>query len=183
MNMVNAAGMPSHAKLLSKERCPVKRFGTWLCYQLLLNINEIRPRGGVVTQRSAKPFTPVQFRAWPPALHCRAILARRACKSALSKPARLCYRQRVRARAAAFFPGSSVVEQPAVNRLVAGSNPARGAKVFKDLRQAAHTSLLAWVRHGYCISPFVGRDAWLALGNPDFRRGCAGRSIVNPGTR
>ena len=25
-----------------------------------------RPRGGVVTQRSAKPFTPVQFRAWPP---------------------------------------------------------------------------------------------------------------------
>jgi hypothetical protein len=32
------------------------------------------------------------------------------------------------ARAAAMFPGSSVVEQPAVNRLVAGSNPARGAK-------------------------------------------------------
>src|SRR5436305_9038939 len=27
----------------------------------------------------------------------------------------------------ALFPGSSVVEQPAVNRLVAGSNPARGA--------------------------------------------------------
>ena len=34
---------------------------------------------------------------------------------------------RVRARAA-VFPGSSAVEQPAVNRLVAGSNPARGAK-------------------------------------------------------
>jgi hypothetical protein len=28
----------------------------------------------------------------------------------------------------ASFPGSSAVEQPAVNRLVAGSNPARGAK-------------------------------------------------------
>jgi hypothetical protein len=28
----------------------------------------VRPRGGVVTQRSAKPFTPVQFRAWPPAV-------------------------------------------------------------------------------------------------------------------
>ena len=27
-----------------------------------------RPRGGVVTQRSAKPFTPVQFRAWPPTI-------------------------------------------------------------------------------------------------------------------
>src|SRR5262245_21939320 len=24
------------------------------------------PRGGAVTQRSAKPCTPVQFRAWPP---------------------------------------------------------------------------------------------------------------------
>ena len=30
-------------------------------------------------------------------------------------------------REALSFPGSSVVEQPAVNRLVAGSNPARGA--------------------------------------------------------
>ena len=28
-----------------------------------------------------------------------------------------------------LFPGSSAVEQPAVNRLVAGSNPARGAIV------------------------------------------------------
>ncbi len=33
----------------------------------------------------------------------------------------------------ALFPGSSVVEQPAVNRLVAGSNPARGARTIKDL--------------------------------------------------
>ncbi len=31
------------------------------------------------------------------------------------------------------FPGSSVVEQPAVNRLVAGSNPARGAKSTSTL--------------------------------------------------
>jgi hypothetical protein len=30
--------------------------------------------------------------------------------------------------ASRLFPGSSAVEQPAVNRLVAGSNPARGAK-------------------------------------------------------
>ena len=30
----------------------------------------------------------------------------------------------------ALLPGSSVVEQPAVNRLVAGSNPARGAISF-----------------------------------------------------
>lgn len=26
----------------------------------------LRPRGGVVTQRTANPRTPVQFRAWPP---------------------------------------------------------------------------------------------------------------------
>ena len=32
-----------------------------------------------------------------------------------------------------LFPGSSAVEQPAVNRLVAGSNPARGANWIKDL--------------------------------------------------
>ena len=34
------------------------------------------------------------------------------------------------------FPGSSVVEQPAVNRLVAGSNPARGAKLFQTPENA-----------------------------------------------
>jgi hypothetical protein len=32
-----------------------------------------------------------------------------------------------------LFPGSSAVEQPAVNRLVAGSNPARGATPKIDL--------------------------------------------------
>ena len=36
-------------------------------------------------------------------------------------------------RMRALFPGSSAVEQPAVNRLVAGSNPARGAKFSKTL--------------------------------------------------
>src|SRR5262245_17224417 len=34
---------------------------------------------------------------------------------------------------ACVVPGSSAVEQPAVNRLVAGSNPARGAKLIRDL--------------------------------------------------
>jgi hypothetical protein len=37
------------------------------------------------------------------------------------------------ARSAGLFPGSSVVEQPAVNRLVAGSNPARGATIKQRL--------------------------------------------------
>src|SRR5262249_48218540 len=35
---------------------------------------------------------------------------------------------------ACVVPGSSAVEQPAVNRLVAGSNPARGANIFNHLR-------------------------------------------------
>src|SRR5689334_16413305 len=35
---------------------------------LIADIDPARvgPRGGVVTQRSAKPFTPVQFWSWPP---------------------------------------------------------------------------------------------------------------------
>jgi hypothetical protein len=36
------------------------------------------------------------------------------------------------AAVARVVPGSSAVEQPAVNRLVAGSNPARGARVDKS---------------------------------------------------
>src|SRR5216683_3607924 len=32
------------------------------------------PRGGVVTQRSAKPFTPVQFWSWPPSIKSRLCL-------------------------------------------------------------------------------------------------------------
>ena len=52
---------------------------------------------------------------------------------ALSKPQRLCYirlRPPCPAVGRRLVPGSSAVEQPAVNRLVAGSNPARGAKHF-----------------------------------------------------
>jgi hypothetical protein len=44
----------------------------------------------------------------------------------LCKPRGLCYTQPART----LFLGSSVVEQPAVNRLVAGSNPARGANTI-----------------------------------------------------
>ncbi len=45
--------------------------------------------------------------------------------------ARLALLYATRAHMLLLFPGSSVVEQPAVNRLVAGSNPARGAKFQK----------------------------------------------------
>ena len=34
--------------------------------QNLVKTDVLRPRGGVVTQRTANPLTPVRFRAWPP---------------------------------------------------------------------------------------------------------------------
>src|SRR5262245_9123454 len=48
----------------------------------------------------------------------------------LCKARSLCYSRAL----ARVVPGSSAVEQPAVNRLVAGSNPARGAKSEQRLR-------------------------------------------------
>ena len=48
----------------------------------------------------------------------------------------------------AVFPGSSAVEQPAVNRLVAGSNPARGAKLFQLLRPNPSTRTKLAFRSG-----------------------------------
>src|ERR1700749_1992226 len=48
-----------------------------------------RPRGGVVTQRSAKPFTPVQFRAWPPAFTAAQLRLGEPCLPAGPSPAGL----------------------------------------------------------------------------------------------
>ena len=68
-------------------------------------------------------------RTWPQAASLRFGEDLRLCKT----PA-FCYS---RSPFAAAFPGSSVVEQPAVNRLVAGSNPARGASFFIGLATAS----------------------------------------------
>ena len=101
---------------------------------------------------AAKPFTPVQLRAWPPnidpPLHPYSGPSfgsklwgqplepspspRLGVARPLSKRGRLCY-MRAFITPSRLFPGSSAVEQPAVNRLVAGSNPARGAKLNKHL--------------------------------------------------
>jgi hypothetical protein len=64
-----------------------------------------------------------------------------------------------------LFPGSSAVEQPAVNRLVAGSNPARGAKYFHHLDRDGLPPNPAGVRPGYvdCFNRFCG-------GNPTARK-------------
>ena len=52
-------------------------------------------------------------------------------------------------RASRLFPGSSAVEQPAVNRLVAGSNPARGAKIINKLDVGGCELYGIEVRPGY----------------------------------
>src|ERR1700689_2905865 len=75
----------------------------------------------------------------PPQAHAaKAAVARQASPTGIPRvfaafkaPPALLYA--CRTRDLLSFPGSSVVEQPAVNRLVAGSNPARGAKQNQSL--------------------------------------------------
>ena len=84
----------------------------------------------MVTQRPAKPCTPVRFRAWPPDFIGLTVFH-------LGEWGKLCYigsLERV-------FLGSSVVEQLAVNQLVAGSNPARGATLIAIIAIALPTIL------------------------------------------
>jgi hypothetical protein len=54
-------------------------------------------------------------------------------------------------------PGSSAVEQPAVNRLVAGSNPARGAKKIKVLSQVLPADLKDKIRCGPHPGPHLAK--------------------------
>ena len=53
----------------------------------------------------------------------------------LCKPERLCYTLPARELLFRLFLGSSAVEHSTVNRMVAGSNPARGAKPYQSLSQ------------------------------------------------
>ncbi len=69
------------------------------------------------------------------------------------------------------FPGSSAVEQPAVNRLVAGSNPARGAKLNQVVRPRRRPAVSSEVRRSTLSQTLKGRIA---------RAGGAGR---RPGPR
>ena len=75
-----------------------------------------------------------------------------------------------------MVPGSSAVEQPAVNRLVAGSNPARGASSFKHL--AIRSQHLACCRYG--IGTLLCRLLFQApTGEPRLRVG-ASNGFVPP---
>ena len=69
----------------------------------------------------------------------------------LCKRKRLCYTQPRADDWFALFLGSSAVEHPTVNRMVAGSNPARGAKIplnVSDLRLRPYV-----VRDVVCVVP------------------------------
>ncbi len=76
----------------------------------------------------------------------------------LCKGKRLCYTLRARELLYRSFLGSSAVEHPTVNRMVAGSNPARGARSFQDIDRHGGTGVaqvpqkyilfLALTRHG-----------------------------------
>ena len=79
---------------------------------------EIWPGSRVVMQRTANPFTSVRFRPGPPnkVINLKKDLCRKSCIAI--------YRDDT----SDVVPGSSAVEQAAVNRLAGGSNPSRGAK-------------------------------------------------------
>jgi hypothetical protein len=69
---------------------------------------------------------------------------RAACELVLCKPERLCYTLPAREPLFRLFLGSSAVEHSTVNRMVAGSNPARGAK--SDQALSSKLPLLELVR-------------------------------------
>src|SRR6516162_10274241 len=54
----------------------------------------------------------------------------------LCKPKMLCYTLAACEHLCRLFLGSSAVEHPTVNRMVAGSNPARGANQIKHLARS-----------------------------------------------
>ena len=60
-----------------------------------------------------------------------------------------------------LFPGSSAVEQPAVNRLVAGSNPARGAKLKQRLKvktvSQKQAKMMIWQQFWQQTAKLAGR--------------------------
>lgn len=117
------------------------RFCASICFARRFTPDQ-RPRGGVVTQRTANPRTPVQFRAWPPIFQLEkskqsgvfaALGGAGSCSG--SRPKNTSLRGAVllitaSALRSRLFRGSSVVEHPTVNRTVVGSSPTRGANFF-----------------------------------------------------
>jgi hypothetical protein len=98
------------------------------------------------------PLDPAKKQQTP---YCKGFLAASISRCAayfpLCKPQGLCYTQPGAKHCCALFLGSSVVEQPAVNRLVAGSNPARGAKHLNHLSETAQLD---------CFADAIGIRLW-----------------------
>jgi hypothetical protein len=70
---------------IRSENIAVIDIGRFLAYRN----RALRPRGGVVTQRTANPRTPVQFRAWPPILKVPAVVTTAFLERTYAKPAGL----------------------------------------------------------------------------------------------
>lgn len=80
-------------------------------------------------------------------------------------------------RHARLFPGSSAVEQPAVNRLVAGSNPARGASSERDCER----NVSQFPLHSFLQTPQAsGGDLALSDYPPPSRLPYSRRSSIWP---
>lgn len=88
----------------------------------------------------------------------------------LCKPERLCYTLPAREHLFRLFLGSSAVEHSTVNRMVAGSNPARGASkfnCFSGFDAAPHRRLL---HRGHF-------KAHLSIPRPERQRTCSSGAI------
>ena len=88
-------------------------------------------RGGMVTQRIANPFTPVRFRALPP-------------------NKLLCYIKKKVSWPKLHSSVAQLVEQLTVNQLVAGSSPARGAKLYIALEIPVETVCILLFNFIFC---------------------------------
>src|SRR5437868_12210385 len=73
----------------------------------------------------------------------------------LCKPGRLCYTLPAREHLFRLFLGSSAVEHSTVNRMVAGSNPARGANKIKHFGPEFSASPGDGFLLGYALAVFA----------------------------
>src|SRR6516162_2254942 len=99
----------------------------WRQEHVLLEQRFVRPRCAQLPFPAGRNghYAAVQLR-----LSVRITMAAESCGLVLCKRKRLCYTLAAREYLCRSFLGSSAVEHPTVNRMVAGSNPARGARGF-----------------------------------------------------
>ena len=90
---------------------------------------------------------------------CAGGLAWQIAIRVLARAPSFCYRHGAFDEADGLFRGSSAVEQPAVNRLVAGSNPARGAISSKSrVARACRPATQSTKPHSRSLRPPLHRE-------------------------